>query len=64
MRLLFILLCLSCATVPTADGDCPRSMTDAEQRDGYYRCRAECASWGRDVIEYRRDCACVCTPRR
>lgn len=64
-----LLALAACATVapsgnsPEYDnpGPCPSEMTEQQQRSGYYQCRAECASWGRNIVEFDSHCRCICT---
>lgn len=64
MRTLFMMLLIGCASVPQSKWQeapqCPAHMTDAEYSSGAVRCRAECASWGRDYHMFMNDCRCVC----
>lgn len=64
--LALVLLTVSCVTIPS-DGDmtdlpgCPARLSDEEQRSGFVQCRAMCASYGRDIVEFNHECKCVCT---
>lgn len=55
MRYLALLLCLSCATVPTRPAPDPEQMPE-----GRRKCRAMCAKVGRAFEEYRYNGDCVC----
>jgi hypothetical protein len=64
----FALLLVACATAipnPYAHNElveCPAQMTREQAESGIVRCRAECASWNRDMMQYTYDCKCVCKP--
>lgn len=63
-KLFAVLLLIGCATTNqggSAEGECPKRMTELEQRSGWVQCRAECASWGRNIVEFDSECRCICT---
>jgi len=63
MRLIALLcLLMGCATAKYDEAaSCPGpNMTEPEYKSGYVRCRAECASWGRDIYAYDDACRCIC----
>lgn len=63
-----ILICLlsACATVnPYAYEEserCPEVMSDSQIKSGEVRCRAMCASYARDYVQFAEDCKCFCAP--
>lgn len=65
-KVLAAVLLSGCISIPS-NGDmtelpgCPAHLSDEEQRSGFVQCRAMCASYGRDIVEFNHECKCVCT---
>lgn len=67
MRLVLLLALAGCATNRYAydeAAECPSHMSQEQWESGVVRCRADCASWGRNFYQYLTDCRCVCQPAK
>ncbi len=57
MKYLIAVLLTNCATVQSPEGYLP---TPEQMPQGRVQCRALCASYAREYVEYRYDGKCVC----
>lgn len=64
--ILVALMFTACATTRLDYGNpaakCPSPMSEDQAASGRVQCRAECASWARDMVIFDDECHCICTP--
>jgi hypothetical protein len=62
LGIMLALVLSGCAHVSDYDSapTCPTHMTEEQKASGRVQCRAECASWARDMIEFDDECRCIC----